>query len=337
MIVPLLSNNVLCLFSISPLPAKINFFRGTFLLANGAETAIGNDFSAAFGTAICKLAENDDRICAITAAMSHGTGLYNFSQRFKNRFFDVGIAEQHAVTFAAGLAKGGMLPVFAVYSSFLQRSLDQVIHDAAIAKLPITICVDRAGFVGEDGETHQGLFDAAFLSQIPGVKIYAPSNYSELALMLKKAIYEDGVSIVRYPRGGESETCSKIPTTDKPFSVFGSGNTAIVTYGRIAGNAVTAAIEHGDTAVIKLNSLTELNSSLLNELKKYKNIFFLEEGIKSGGIGEHLGTKIAEAGLNAAYRHIAVDNCFVAAASVDSQLKKFGLDKDSIIKTLKGE
>ncbi len=304
---------------------------------SGAAAAIGNDFSAAFGNALCELAEKDNKICAITAAMTHGTGLYDFSQRFKNRFFDVGIAEQHAVTFAAGLAKGGMRPVFAVYSSFLQRSLDQVIHDAAIANLPITICVDRAGFVGEDGETHQGLFDTAFLSQIPGVKIYAPSNYAELSLMLEKAIYEDSVSIVRYPRGGESETCEKIPCTDKSFSVFGSGKTAIVTYGRVVGNAINAAIELGNTAVIKLNSLTEINSALFSELHKYENIFFFEEGIKSGGIGEHLGNLIAESDINASYRHIAVDGCFVAAASVDSQLKKFGLDKNSIIKTVKGE
>ncbi len=308
-----------------------------FTVEDGAEIQIGNDFSAAFGASLCRLAERDPRICAVTAAMTHGTGLFEFSQKFKSRFFDVGIAEQHAVTFAAGLAKGGMRPVFAVYSSFLQRGFDQLIHDAAIEGLPITICVDRAGLVGEDGETHQGLFDTAFLSLIPGVKIYAPSNFTELDIMLKQAIYENCVSVVRYPRGGEVFGCEGIPYSDEPFSVIGSGKTALITYGRVVGNALAAATELGDTAVIKLNVLTQLGDLICEELAKYDRVFFFEEGIKCGGIGECLGNMIAERGINVYYSHIAVDSCFVGAASVGSQMKRFGLDKDSIIKTVKGE
>lgn len=308
-----------------------------FAVNEGVALSQANDFSAAFGRSLCSLAEKDERICAITAAMTHGTGLYEFSQKFKNRFFDVGIAEQHAVTFAAGLAKGGMRPVFAVYSSFLQRGFDQIIHDAAIDNVPLTICVDRAGLVGEDGETHQGLFDTAFLSQIPGVKIYAPSNFAELDIILKKAVYENCVSVVRYPRGGEQSSCREIVYSDKPFTVYGDGNTAIITYGRLIGNALTAAKKLSDVAVIKLNALTQPYGALLQELEKYEHIFFFEEGIKSGGIGEHIGNLLSESTANASYKHVAVDSQFVASATVESQIKKFGLDADSIIKTVKGE
>ncbi len=308
-----------------------------FNIENGAENGAGNDFSAAFGNALCALAEKDDRICAITAAMTHGTGLYNFANTYKTRFFDVGIAEQHAITFAAGLARGGMRPVFAVYSSFLQRGFDQVIHDVAIDNVPITLCVDRAGLVGEDGETHQGLFDAAFLSQIPNIKIYAPANFKELELMLNKAIYEDAVTAIRYPRGGEDASLSDFCCGDEDYTVIGSGKTAIISYGRIVGNAIAAAKELNDTAVIKLNVLTKLGDSLIEVLRKYEKVFFFEEGIKIGGIGERVAELIAENSLACGYKHIAVDSCFVSAATVASQLKNFGLDTDSIIKTVKGE
>ena len=308
-----------------------------FDVDSGANSGGGNDFSSAFGESLCALAEKDSRICAITAAMTQGTGLADFSHKYKNRFFDVGIAEQHAVTFAAGLAKGGMRPVFAVYSSFLQRGFDQVIHDAAINNVPITLCVDRAGFVGEDGETHQGLFDTAFLSQIPNVKIYAPSNFEELDIMLKLAIYDNCVSVVRYPRGGEFLNCKDIKYSNEPFSVYGSGKTAIISYGRIVGNALEAAQKLDNAAVIKLNVLTEIGKPLIDELKKYDSVFFFEEGIKHGGIGEQIGSLLAESNIDCCYKHIAVDSQFVEAATVDSQIKKFGLDTDSIIKTVKGE
>ncbi len=310
---------------------------GPFDIKQGANNENNNNFSAVFGRSLCALAEKDKRICAITAAMSHGTGLYEFSQKFKNRFFDVGIAEQHAVTFAAGLAKGGMRPVFAVYSSFLQRGFDQIIHDAAIENLPITICVDRAGFVGEDGETHQGLFDVAFLSQIPNVTVYSPSNYEELEIMLKKAIYSNGVSVVRYPRGGELKGCNDIPFTDEPFSVFGSGDTAMISYGRVIANVLCAQKRLENTAVIKINRLSPIDKTLADKLKKYKRVFCFEEGIKNGGIGERIGSLIAENGLTCEYKKFAVDSCFVGPATVSSQLMKFQLDEDSIYRTVKGE
>ncbi len=166
----------------------------------------GKSFSTVFGETLCELAESDDRICAITAAMPAGTGLEKFSERFRPRFFDVGIAEEHAVTFAAGLATAGLRPFVAVYSSFLQRAYDQLLHDAAIARLPVTACVDRAGFSGSDGETHQGLYDPAFLSSIPGIEVYSPASYGELSELLRRAAArERGLWAIRYPRGGEPE------------------------------------------------------------------------------------------------------------------------------------
>ncbi|MBQ5900429.1 MAG: 1-deoxy-D-xylulose-5-phosphate synthase, partial [Clostridia bacterium] len=305
-----------------------------FDLEKGVSLNNSEDFSACFGATLCDLAEKDRKICAITAAMKVSTGLYEFSKKYSDRFFDVGIAEQHAVTFAAGLAKGGMRPVFAVYSSFLQRGFDQVIHDAAIANVPLTVCVDRAGFVGEDGETHQGVFDTAFLSQIPNVKIYAPSNYAELKFMLEKAVYEDGVSVVRYPRG--KEFSSALVPTDDEYSVFGSGEKVVITYGRLVSTALSAAKET-NVAVIKLNVINPLSDSLKDELKKYKKIFFFEEGIKKGGIGEHIGQLLHDTGIKCDYKNIAVDDTFISSATVSSQFSKYMLDTDSMIKIIKGE
>ncbi len=308
-----------------------------FDLQEGVCISKKQDFSEIFGKTLCSIAEKDEKICAITAGMETGTGLLEFSKKYADRFFDVGIAEQHAVTFAAGLAKGGMRPVFAVYSSFLQRGFDQIIHDAAIANLPITLCVDRAGFVGEDGETHQGIFDAAFLSQIPNVNIYAPSNYNELEIMLKKAIYEDGVSVVRYPRGLEKTEISNLKYSGSSYDIFGNGETAIISYGRLISVALEVANISKNIAVIKLNQINPIDTSIANQLKNYKRIYFVEEGIKSGGIGEHISQLIHDNGINCSYKNIAVDNKFVGAATVDSQLKKHNLDVESIIKVIKGE
>ena len=163
-----------------------------------------DSFSENFGRTICEFAEADDRICAVTAAMKYGTGLQYFAGSFPKRFFDVGIAEEHAVTFCAGLAKCGKIPVFAVYSSFLQRAYDEIIHDVAIDNTHIVLAVDRAGFIGEDGETHQGLFDIPMLTGIPNAVIFSPSNYSEQKLCFKTALYDcGGFAAVRYPKGNE--------------------------------------------------------------------------------------------------------------------------------------
>lgn len=301
----------------------------------GLSVSNADNFSSIFGKKLCELAESDDKICAITAAMPDGTGLKEFSNRFKARFFDVGIAEQHAVTFSAALAKKGLKPVFAVYSTFLQRAYDQIIHDAAIEGLPLTLAVDRAGFVGEDGETHQGLFDVAFLSSIPGVKIFAPSNYDDLSKMLELRLCEPrGVAAIRYPRGAQAESFYKTSYNGEEFSVHFDGPTAIICYGAIFDTAIAAAkqlTESGTpTAVIKLNEITELSDELVATLLKYSRLFFFEEVVSSGSVAEALGCKLLCNGFKGAYRVKAV-NGFVKQNSVSEQRKEHGLDYESIL------
>ena len=207
----------------------------SFDVETGAPKPSAKGYSEAFGQTLCELAETNQQICAITAAMSIGTGLNRFAKKYKDRFFDVGIAEEHAVTFAAGLASGGMIPVFAVYSTFLQRSYDQILHDAALQNLHLVLDVDRAGVVGEDGETHQGIYDVAFLQTIPHVTIYAPACFAELELYLRKALlHTEGVVAVRYPRGGELMLPLDWQASQKPFVMTGEEDARIllVTYGR---------------------------------------------------------------------------------------------------------
>ena len=298
------------------------------------------NFSRVFGEKLCALAEKDESICAVTAAMTSGTGLQGFSEKYKSRFFDVGIAEEHAVTFSAALAKSGLKPVFAVYSTFLQRGYDQIIHDAAIAGLPLTLAVDRAGFVGDDGETHQGLFDVSFLSSIPGVTIYAPSDFNELREMLEARLRAPfGVAAIRYPRGGEPEF--KAPRVKhNGYSIFGDGNstTCIVTYGTLTAEAVNACLELSDFGikadVLKLDIIWPLPKEVILLLMNYKNVLFFEEGILSGGIAEKVGFMLMESGYKGNYKATAVTG-FVKQASVSVQKRNNNLDKDSIIRLVK--
>lgn len=291
--------------------------------------AITHGYSDEFGKALCELAQKDEKICAVTAAMADGTGLAEFSEKFSNRFFDVGIAEQHAVTFAAGLASNGMLPVFAVYSSFLQRAFDQIIHDCSIIKQHIVFCIDRAGIVGRDGATHNGLFDVSFLSEIPGISIFAPSNFLELREMLKTAIYEcDGVCAIRYPRATQPKSPINKYNGNKYYvDTAYNSDSIIVTYGNIYNTASTIGC-----SVCKLNQLV-VDEELVNILKPYKKIVFFEESIRNGGIGQILGEKLLEMGYEGKYRHIAI-NDFVSHSEIDSALKKFSLDHESMIRIM---
>lgn len=302
----------------------------------GAGEKSGDTYSDVFGETLCEIAENDEKVCAITAAMAEGTGLYNFSRKFKNRFFDVGIAEQHAMTFSAGLASKGMKPYFAVYSSFLQRSFDQIIHDVAIAKQPVRICVDRAGIVGEDGESHQGIFDVAFLSLVPDMTIYSPCYYSELKNILKNSLDISSPVAIRYPRGKEPKIFDEL-VSFADFNVVGSGDIAIVTYGRISANAYKAIKllkENGiNVALIKLNKIFPLSDELLEVLSGFNKIYFFEEGIKVGGIAEHLSALLP----NKNFSIFAIANEFVSSSKIDSALKKYNLDTDSMVKIIKGE
>lgn len=307
---------------------------GKFDINTGEPKSGGKNFSSTFGETICKFAEHDGRICCVTAAMAEGTGLCEFADKYPQRFFDVGIAEQHAVTFSSGLAKNGMIPVFAVYSTFLQRSYDQLIHDIAMQGLKVIFAVDRAGFVGEDGESHQGVFDTAFLNSVVGLTIYAPSFYNELGAMLYESIYKtDGASAIRYPRGNERYMPENYEYNHHSYSVFGDGSAdnCIVTYGRLFSECYQAYENLDNTCLVKLNKIKPIDESVINELKLCKDIYFYEEGIRSGGIGETFASILLENNIKAEFHHIAVNDEFIRQASVDSQLKHYKMDCQSII------
>ncbi len=306
-----------------------------FDIDKGAKFSGKRTYSDVAGAALCKIAEKDEKVCAITAAMAAGTGLTEFAGRFKSRFFDVGIAEEHAVTFAAGLASAGLKPYFAVYSSFLQRGFDQVIHDIAIGNFPVRLLIDRAGIVGEDGETHQGLFDVSFLTSVPGMTVYSPTYYDELERDIELSAQSDKFVAIRYPRGCEKSGAEKEISGD--YTVFkGSGDKAIVTYGRIFQNALEAQKKLPDVTLIKLNKIYPVSDSLINEMQKYKELHFFEEGIKNGGIAELCAARLLENGYGGKYIIHAIDNKFVPTAAVSAALKNAGLDTESMINALKG-
>ncbi|MDO4608468.1 MAG: 1-deoxy-D-xylulose-5-phosphate synthase [Clostridia bacterium] len=302
----------------------------SFDIQKGKSVSNSKTYSDIAGEALCELANKNKKVCAITAAMAEGTGLGTFAAKYKNRFFDVGIAEQHAVTYSAGLATGGMIPFFAVYSSFLQRGYDQVLHDAAIANLPIKLLVDRAGIVGDDGESHQGVFDVAYLSTIPNVNIYSPAYYDELKNAIFNTADTSELSVIRYPRGVENKNFDGEISGDYTV-VSQNGERVIVTYGRIFANAVDAQKSLKNTDIIKLNRIYPIFDELIDLLIRYKEIYFFEEGILAGGIAEHIGCRLLQKGFSGRYNVNAIDGEFVAAATIPSALKKYGLDTKSMI------
>lgn len=307
---------------------------GKFNINTGEPLSKGMNFSSAFGNTMCKFAKNDSRICCVTAAMAEGTGLCDFAKEYPERFFDVGIAEQHAVTFSSGLSKNGLVPIFAVYSTFLQRSYDQLIHDVAMQHLKVIFAIDRAGFVGEDGESHQGVFDTSFLNSVIDLTIFAPSYFDELESMFYQAIYKvKGAVAVRYPRGNEEYRPNGYEYRHKPFDVIGNreGSVCLVSYGRMFSHCAEALNELDDAFVIKLNRIKPIDREVLDYLKNCNQIIFYEESVAAGGVGESFGSMLCENSISAAYNHIAVDNKFIKQASVNSQFKSFGLDKESII------
>ncbi|WP_448921090.1 1-deoxy-D-xylulose-5-phosphate synthase [Eubacterium sp.] len=307
---------------------------GKFDIETGEPLSSGENYSSVFGDYLCELAKKDKRICAITAAMSTGTGLVDFSYKYPERFFDVGIAEEHAVTFSSGLAKNGMIPFFAVYSTFLQRSYDQLVHDVAMQDLKVIFGIDRAGFVGEDGESHQGVFDTAYLMSVPNLSVLAPSSFDELREMMYQAAYRENHAVaIRYPRGGQGKIIDGYKYERADFDTFGDTNAekCVVSFGKEFLNVYDALGELDNTFAIKLNRIKPINPNVLDLLKNVKIVYFFEEGIKSGGVGECFGSMLAESDVTAKFRHICIEDEFIKQASVDSQLKKYRLDKESII------
>lgn len=288
-------------------------------------------FSEVFGRELARLGEKDHRICAITAAMKYAVGLNYFKNSCPARFFDEGIAEQHCVTFAAGLSVGGMLPVFAVYSTFLQRGFDQIIHDCAIENTHITLCIDRAGFVGEDGETHQGIFDVPMLRAIPNTTIYAPATFEELRRCLMRAIYDtEGIAAVRYPKGAELSVAGvKIAPAIDLFYSGKRSSTLGITYGKISANLIKAASDTG-ADFVRLVVINPLPWSIYEIALGYEKIVFFEESSLNGGVAEGFFAELLKRGYRGKAEAVGVSGEFVPAASQAEQLEMYGLDIESM-------
>ena len=284
----------------------------------------GKSFTNAFAEILCEVAERDPRICAVTAAMSMGTGLERFKEHFPTRFFDVGIAEQHAVTFAAGLAKQGMRPVVAMYSTFLQRAYDQILHDVALQGLPMILAVDRAGFVGADGATHHGLYDIAMCAGIPNIKVFAPSNEGEMREILSKAVECDGIWVIRYPRDVAELESPPAEYSCEAFDLYGdiSAKTAVVTYGRLFFESGKL---HKNLRICKLKQLLSIDKKAVDSVMDCERVFFFEEGVRSGGVGEHFAMELLEQGFKGQFKLTAVEG-FPRHASVEELLAEHDLD-----------
>lgn len=310
---------------------------GRFDIETGELHDSGDCFSAKMGESLSRLADNDGRIIGITAAMSSGTGMDVFSAAHPDRFFDVGIAEGHAVSMAGGMAKQGMVPVFAVYSSFLQRGYDMLIHDVALQNLHVVFCVDRAGLVGSDGETHHGVFDVSYLSSVPDMTVLCPASYAELETMLRAAIYDiNGSVAIRYPRGGEGKytACNTAPET-----LLREGrDVTLVCYG-IMTNEVLDAAEHlaaeGISAeVIKLSMIKPPDFDLvMRSLRKTGKLLISEDVCEAGCVGSriHEEAAINETHVRAA-KLLNLGEGIVPHGTVAELLHDFGLDADGIVR-----
>lgn len=313
---------------------------GSFEIKTGNPDVVASDsFSSVFGKELTRLGEENKKICAVTAAMKYGTGLQYFAKAYPKRFFDVGIAEEHAVTFCAGLSSMGMIPVFAVYSSFLQRAYDQLIHDLAICNTHAVIGVDRAGLVGDDGETHQGIFDVPLLTSIPNTTIYSPSCYEELRLCLDKGINEDkGIVAIRYPRGNDKSKYDKTNVNvNFDYHNFGN-NILIVTYGRLYNNVLSACeiLNNMDIKcdTLKLVKIFPIEDEIVDIMSKYEMVVFFEESSYYGSIGEKYSAICGNV------LSIAIDG-FVKHGKVDSLLDHEGLSSekmaDEIVELMKND
>ncbi|MCQ2543129.1 MAG: 1-deoxy-D-xylulose-5-phosphate synthase [Lachnospiraceae bacterium] len=297
------------------------------------------NYTDVFSTVMCKMGERDKDVCAITAAMPDGTGLKRFRSMYPDRFFDVGIAEEHAVTFAAGLAMGGLKPIVCIYSSFLQRAYDQMIHDVCIQNLHVVFAIDRAGIVGSDGETHQGIFDLSFLSTIPNMCVMAPKNKWELSDMMKFAVNYDGPVAIRYPRGkaydGLSEFRAPIEYGQAEWINMESDICLLA-----VGSMVKTAVEVRDKLKGMGKNVSILNvrfvnpfdkEMILDALKTHKHLVTMEENVKAGGFGENIAEFLSSQGRFAKLTNISIPDIYVEHGNVDILKKEIGLDADSIV------
>ncbi len=308
--------------------------------AVGPDLGRSIDFSYVLGHELVEMAGKDRRLCAVTAAMAEGTGLQEFASAWPKRFFDVGIAEGHAVAMSAGLAKQGMVPVFAVYSSFLQRGFDMLLHDVALQGLHVVLAVDRAGLVGSDGPTHHGCQDVGYLTQIPGMTVLCPACFSELKEMLRWAVGADGPVAVRYPRGGEGRRYPEWTGEDASLLRQGADVT-LVSYGTMTDELLTAAellAEQGTGAeVVKLHRVAPLDVELVAEsVRRTGRLLVLEDCNENGSIGQQLASALVQSG--AAPRKMVLKNlknAFAPQGTVAQLRKLLGLDAGSVAEAVR--
>ena len=297
-----------------------------------------SNYTDVFSTVMCKQGDRNDKIVAITAAMPDGTGLKRFHNMYPDRFFDVGIAEEHAVTFAAGLAAGGLQPVVAIYSSFLQRAYDQILHDVCIQNLPVVFAIDRAGLVGSDGETHQGIFDLSYLSSIPNMHIMAPKNKWELSDMLKFAIDFQGPIALRYPRG---EAFDGLREHREPI-ILGMGewiyhekDIVLVAVGSMVKTALAVRealqLKGYACSIINARFVKPIDTEILNEaMKDHSLVVTMEENVASGGFGEKVREYLDESGYQGNLLTISIPDEYVEHGNVDILREEVGIDAYSI-------
>lgn len=302
-------------------------------------------YTDVFSTVMRKLGDRDEKIAAVTAAMETGTGLKRFHNMFPERFFDVGIAEEHAVTFAAGLAKGGLKPVFAVYSSFLQRAYDQILHDVCLQDLPVVFAIDRAGIAGSDGETHQGIFDISYLMTIPNMTLMAPKNKWELSDMIKFALESGHPAAVRYPRGEAFDGLKEFRAPvvyGRSEMLYEEGNVILLAYGSMVKTALEVRKQLQESgilcALVNMRFAKPLDAELLSKISadgRYRLAVTMEENICAGGMGEAVLEYLHRTGSNMRVMHAAIENEFIPHGNAELLKRQAGIDADSIAEKIK--
>jgi len=308
--------------------------------AVGPPKAVPTGYTQAFADAILKEAEADSRLVAITAAMPGPTGLLPFQERFPQRFFDVGIAEQHAVTGAAGMAMGGLRPIVALYSTFLSRAWDQVVYDVALHRLPVIFCLDRAGITGDDGPSHHGIYDMALLCKVPGMRVLAPSSAQELQQMLHDAVSlaDSGPVVIRYPKGSARQVANDdVGSGLNALRLrHGDGNVAILAVGKMLAPALKAAevlAERGVEATVwDVRSCAPLDPAMCADAAHHERVITIEDGIREGGVGMSIAANISAISGTCRVESLGVPTKFLPHAKPDRLLAQLGLDADGIIK-----
>ncbi len=308
---------------------------GKFDKITGKTPPTKESYSDTFGNLLCKIAHNNKDVVAITGAMPEGTGLSNFQALYPKQFFDVGIAEEHAVTMAAGMASQGLVPVVALYSTFLQRAYDQTLHDVCLQNLHVVFAIDRAGIVGADGETHQGVYDISYLSHMPNMTILSPSSFKMLDEMLDYAINEHkGPVAIRYPRGNDEYISDSNFICSKAIKHRDGNDISIISSGRMVSRAFEVLdMVSCDCEIIELTTLKPLDEeTLLKSINKTKNVIVIEDNVQSGGIGERIGTLIAQNEISAKFKSFAFSDSPIVHGTTAELDKLYGLDADSIAK-----